>query len=665
MKKMNKLISSILALILLLSSLLTLASCQNNSDKGDGGVLDNSVRDVEKLVYQGTHIYNADDTDKDFVVNGTTEYKILVPAGDSTLSFAQSELVLFFFEATGIKLEIVTDDSIAPGDGAKYISLGNTTLFANSGLTVDAEKLKRDGARIVTKGDTVYIFGATEYGVIYGIYDFLSIYFGLEFYYADCYEIKHNVRNLKLKNFDVTDIPDLQFRSIGYRGIITGENKYRFRMPIEQGARVFPVHKVLGDRTSPSVQVHNSTCWLPQEQYQGAHPKWYGSSGVDLCYTAHGDEAELNAMIEACVEKALDTLTLYDKESYPLYDVLTLTMQDSQDPCSCVACESEKEKYGSYAGALIKFMNRLRARIDEEMHTLPEKCQRDNLVLSFFAYFYFEQAPTRNLDEIMLADGVQVFFAMNASFDYQSPIYADVNDSARKNFQGWMALGTKPLLWTYSTKFVSYLFPCDTFSFYNKDAYSFFAYYEPETFFNQSQGNQRGTTTAWHNLKMYLDSKLTWDSSLDANELIDNYMNAMFGSAAESMKQLYNEMRLQAAVVKGHYSSITILGNETNIENPDFWPYPVVKNWLAICEQAYRDIEKYKETNPTAYELYKTHIDAEWISPAYITLFFYKDYLDSTELAELKTKFKTVVTEFGMTHIREHNGDFSLFLSEL
>ncbi len=657
---------------MLFSSLAVLASCKEEDiDRPEettqpvDGVINEDVRDVEKLVYQGTHIFTATDTDKSLVSNGETDYKIVIPYGDDKVSTAQGEFSAFFAEATGIRLEVVTDDGMTHNADNKYISIGNTTLLQSAGIEIDEEKLGRDGARIVTKDNTVYIFGATEYGTTYAVYDFLQIYFGLEFYFADYYQINHNVKDLPLKNFDVTDIPDLTFRSLGYRGIITGINRYRFRMPIEYGQRIFPVHRVMGDKSSSWGQVHNSTCWLPQEEFQGAHPKWYGNSGVDLCYTAHGDEAELDAMIEQCVLKALDTLKMYNKISYPMYDVITLTMQDSQDPCTCSACEAEKEKYGSYAGAAIKFMNRLRARIDEEMHTLPEDCQREDLILSFFAYFYFEQAPTRNLEEIKLADGVQVCFAMNASFDYQSSIYAEVNDSARENFQRWMYLGTNPLLWTYSTKFTSYLFPCDTFNFYNQDAYSFFAYYTPETFFNQSQGGQKGTTTAWHNLKSFLDYKLTWNSSLDAGELTKDYMDAMFGPASETMYQLYNEMRLQAGIVKGQYASITILGNETEVEKPEFWPYPVVKNWLALCDKAYGEIEKLKETNPEAYAAYKSHIDAEWVSPAYMTLYFYSEYLDSNDLADLKATFKEVVTRLGMTHIREHNGDFSKFLADL
>ncbi len=653
---------------MLLSSLL-LASCKIWDDKGEAekpdGVLDESIRDVEKSVYQGTHIFTAEDTDKAFVTNGETEYKVVVPAADESVSFARGELVTFFAEATGIKLEVIDDTGLTHSADNKYLSLGHTTLLETSGIEVDAEKLGDEGARIVTKDDTVYLFGAAEYGTVYAVYDFLAIYFDLDFYFADCHAMNHNVKNLVLKNFDVTDIPDLKVRSLGYRGIITGDNRMRFRMPIDQGHLIFPVHKNYGDKSSAFVQVHNSTYWLPQDQYQGDHPLWYGTSGVDLCYTAHGDEDELTAMIEECVKKALDTLKLYPKDSYPLYNIITLTMQDSQDACTCASCEAEKEKYGSYAGSAIKFMNRLRTRIGEEMHTIPENCQREDLILTFFAYFYFEQAPTKNLEELQLIDGVQVFFAMNASFDYQSPIYSEVNDSARQNFVNWMNLGTKPLLWTYSTKFTSYLFPCDTFNFYNKDAYSFFAYYDPETFFNQSQGGQKGTTTAWHNLKLYLDSKLTWDTSLDSGVLIDKYMDAMFGAASDTMRQLYEAMRIQAGVVKGNYSSITILGNETDIEKTEYWPYPVVKSWLALCEQAYKDIEKYKETDPDAYDMYKTHIDAEWVSPAYMTLLFYSDYLDSAELSELKSLFKTIVTELGMTNIREHNGDFSKFLANL
>ncbi len=678
MKNFKKIFALMLLFVLIASTFTVLAACKEDPDPNTGdntSVVDNGVLNpdfvpVEKISFNGVHDYTAPDTKKDLVKNGQTEYKIVVPAQKSNqISLAEAELILFFEEATGIKLAVISDDGITHSQDGKYISLGENKLLKSAGLLIDKEKLGQDGTQIITVDNTVYIVGGSDYGTVNGVYAFLAIYFDLEFYWTDCHTMKHNVTDLKLKNFNVMDIPDLPYRTTGYRGIIRGEMRSRWRTPIEFGNRVFQIHENADDRTSAGKSVHNSMSWLPKDQYFETHPKWYSDKGVgtELCYTAHGDQQELDLMIDTLVEKAIKILQLYPKREYPLLDVMTLTMQDTHDNCVCAACEADRDKYGAYSGTIINFMNEFRTRLDAKLATYTDpsadEWKRDNLILAFFAYFYFEQAPTKLLDTLKLVDGVSVYFAMNASFDYQSSIYADINADARKNFETWMQIGNEPLLWSYSAKFTSYMFPCDTFNFYNQDAYSYFAAYSPKIMFNQTQGNQTGSMTAFYNLKAFLDYKLMWDSSLDADKLISDYMNAMFGPAAGTMMQLYNAERLQAGIVKGKYNSITILGNETELYNKDFWPYPVVKQWLALCEKAYGEIEKYKETDPSLYKMYKEHIDAEWLCPAYITLSFYRDYIDVQELAQMKETFKAVVANLGVSVIREHNGEISGFIA--
>ena len=659
MKKNKK--PMIIATSILSAVICSFTACgSSTNDKGDGGKYDPEAKYIVKDVYNGTHDFTATDTDAPFVRNGKCSYTVVLPENrGAALNRARTELTEFFKEATGVELRTVSE-SLYTDDGQGYISLGKTTLLENSGITVDEKALTEDGARIVTKGKNIYIFGGSEYGALYAVYDFLEIYFNFDVYYKDCYEIDKNVKNLNLKNFDVTDIPDLEFRSNGYYGLVTGDWKYRFRTPRTYGDITFPIHSVGGDPTSEARNVHNSLNWLPPEQFASSHPNWYNASKNQLCYTAGGRtdtegarSEEYEKMLDAALDKAVATLKLYNAVQYPDLRILNFTQQDNFPPCSCDACIADYNKYGTYAASTIIFMNDLREKIDEVMPTLDEKYQRSNMTLTFFAYQHTEKAPSDSFEEMKLTDGVSVYLASSESFDYQASIYADSNTEGRVNVKNWGKLSGEIFLWTYSTKFSHYMYPVETQNFYGADAFTFFAANNVKLMYNQSQITQKGTATAWHNLKAYLDSKLEWDGTRSQDYYTNKYIDAMFGPAAENMKEIYKAVRLRAGVVKTMYNGHTLLSGTTNLENADMWPYRTIKSWLDAYDEAYAVLDTIKNSDPQKYKLYKEHIDAEWLSPAYMMLTMYGDNLTQSYSKELKDRFREAAKVTGITNTQE------------
>lgn len=655
MKNKKNLFKTLTAAFLALTCALSACGTDggnNSGNSGDGGVKDDEARSVVKDTFNGTHVFTATDTEIPFVSNGGCLYSVVIPKdAKSQLNTAKNELITFFAEATGITLTVYNDEEFTD-EGTGYISLGETKQLAEAGIEADKQKLTSDGARIITKGKNVYIFGGAESGTLYGVYDFLEIYFDFDVYYKDCYKINKNVKNLNLKNFDVTDVPDLEYRSNGYYRLITGDWANRFRMPGTYGTITFPVYEDVTDMSSSARSVHNSLNWLPTAQYLKSNPLWYNNSGSELCYTAHGDPEQYKLMLAECAKKAIATLKIFDREQYPEIRILNFTQQDNAIPCDCSECVKNEAIYGSKAANLILFMNDLRAEIDEQMANLDEKYRRNDLTLTFFAYQVTENAPA-DVPAMHLNDGVSVFLATSSSFDHQAWIYADSNTEGRVNLKNWGKLSKEILLWTYSTKFSHYMYPVDTFNFYSEDAYTFFAANNVKLMYNQSQVTQQGTATAWHNLKAYLDSKLEWDGARDAKQLTDKYMEAMFGEAASIMSEIYTDVRLQSAVVKSKYNGKTLLANVTDLQRADFWPYLTLKQWLNKYEKAYAALEVYRNADPAAYALYKGHIDAEWLSPAYMTLALYSSSLSEKESADLKQKFRAAVEATGITNVRE------------
>ena len=138
------------------------------------------------------------------VKDGKTSYKVVVPEIETqSVSYAKSELSRFFKEATGIDLKFVKDTGLTHNAENRYISLGDTSLYKSLNRSDDMRSLKKDGTKIFTKDNTVYIIGGAETGVLNGVYDFLKINFGFEYFFTDSYTLRTNVTNLKLLDYDV------------------------------------------------------------------------------------------------------------------------------------------------------------------------------------------------------------------------------------------------------------------------------------------------------------------------------------------------------------------------------------------------------------------------------------------------------------------------------
>ena len=76
-----------------------------------------------------------------------------------------------------------------------------------------------------------------------------------------------------------------------------------------------------------------------------------------------------------------------------------------------------------------------------------------------------------------------------------------------------------------------------------------------------------------------------------------------------------------------------------------------------MCDDALKAIESYKTTDAVTYDTLKTHIDVEWIFPAYAMLQLRSNYLTEENLGILKQRFKETGLRLGMSRIKEIEPD--------
>lgn len=653
-------------------TVFSLASCK---DDGSDSSVSSSTEDssVEETVkFNPNHDFSYTETSDWILKDGKTDYKVVVPAegGSTLMAYAKTELVTIFKEATGVELPVISDnEALAHTSTGKYISLGDTTLYKSANLGVDKTPLREDGVRILTKDKTVYLIGGKDEGVLYAVYDFLKLNFGFETYYKDCYELTTGVKDLKLMDYNVTDIPDIPFRDLGTGGSAPISNdyndvmySYRLRSYDAYWKRILPIHKRLDDPSSEKDADHNSFNFVPKDEYMESDPEFYSTQGNQLCFTARGDKAKYDKMQDLFFRKVVQSLKWYTPKTHPDMNYMQIGMEDNLDWCACDACSAAIEKYGANSATVLMFCNELSDKINAWMAQEENKeYARENFKVMFFAYQAtleppFEWDEERQefytpYEEVIPREDVTVFLAVSG-FDHSRSVYSDGNAGMYDNVRGWGQYMDDIFFWSYGGFIADYFSFADIYNFY-ADVYEFF--YEVGGVFalTQQHSSQKGSDTGFFIMSAYVCSKLMWDSSLDIYELIDDYINAMYKESAPAMKQLFNHYRTQYNIQYTENGwSWHAWWNKPSFSD-SYWTIGYINEAFRLLDEAYAGIEKYKNDEKT-YSALKDHIDMEWLSPAKIAIDNYEDSFTVGEFNAMKAKFKSTCVRLGISHMGEH-----------
>ena len=664
MKKNIKFLSVFLSMILGSTTLLSACNQEETIE---------TVDTVTPVAYtEGVHDFTAPERDDYLVKNGTTEYQLVIPENAGTYTaFAQSEFVWLFEEATNITISTVTEsgDGLTHSESAKYISIGNTKMLESAGLEAKASELGSQGVRIETKDDTIYLFGGGPQSPLYAVYDFMQIMFDYEIYYYDVWEINKNVKNVKMRKFNVTDIPDIEIRCPSFGPVRSNTDNlgYRFRQPLVYNQYILPAGDEEHGQSGQSI--HNSNNILPKEYWGNVHPKWYASDdSLQLCYTAHGDPEEYEAMLTQVTNVMISSLKRYSVQEHPNYEFIGLMIEDDKGFCGCDACANALNLYGANAGVVIKFCNSVMERVQTEMAKEENAAYyRENLKLLFFAYNKTLDAPAiydvktgkyvATHPDVVLRSDVGVFYAISSGINFAVSIYDDLNDAARANLEKWSTLannGGGLYYWTYCAQFASYQVVNDTFNHFDSVGYQYYISNSAKMFYNQGEYQNKDCSN-FDGLKAYLDYKLQWNCTLNTEELIDKWFNAMYGAVAPMMKELWIAQRQGSLLSLDSIGKLVAYSMYSNVYTTNATKYATLLNYLDACNaiEAYA-YEIYAKYEPQKYETIKRNIDMEWAPIAYLLLSLYADtHLPTERLDSIKTYFYGLENELGALQATE------------
>lgn len=629
---MKKLLCIVFSLILSISAL---SGCSNDTNSGD-----DTIKETNEYI----------------VKNSTTEYALVVDnVSDSMLDFAIQEFKLFFEEATDIVIPVVYAGTVSYSEEAKYVSLGKNALFLDAGLSTDDMNLGMSGYTIQTKGNSVFIAGENYEATLFGVYEFFSIMFNFDCFSNTYYYIDTGITEAKLKALSVVDVPDTQFRAIA-APMIAGDTTASARMRmncISSGG------KLLGHQT-----VHSGMLYLPKEEYQANHPKWYAASGSQLCFTAGGDPNEYAIMVDTLFAKMRD-FAIEDQEGF----IYNFGIEDLFGFCECDECKRIKAVYGCMTAGLIRLLNDVAVKLDAWMESDDGQPYARDYRIKLLAYYdcvyppakYNSQSgewePVDNSSYSICHDRVVPHFAAIRE-NFSKSIFAPENKATYEQLLGWRACAKELGFWGYSCDYNNYLVYSDL-SNYKYGMLKLLSETGGLYYFNEEGRACAGAAPGWDTLQNYLVSKLSWDGSADVDALTQKFIKYYYGDGAKAIGEYYDLYRTQTKYAymneeRGFYYY-------TDLNTAENYPKSYLDQSLVFINEALKEIEYLKSVNPALYQTYYNNITLERITVYYLMIKLFESSYTESETYQMKLSLKEDCNRMGVGKINHNTAVDTLF----
>ena len=634
--KIKGLLSAALALGIAISA----CGCTSGTKKPKSVTEEGSHIEVE----DGIHRFSVSDTNKKIVENGTTDYKIVKPVGaTSFVERAVTEFMTVFKDATGISLTVITDAGLTFSENDKYFVFGDVSFADKAEHGFDMSEVNSSGFVIKTKGNSIFVLGASSAGVLNGSLELLTQLFDYGFYAEDCIVYQKGVKELNLKDFAICDASDIEYSMASWQGAgyanPTLSHKYRQYTDSEM--------------INPIAGCHDVFRLLDPVVYAGEHPTWYMGgltpSNGQLCYTAHGDPEEYKKMVSTMVENIKASLL-----EYPEQNIFSITQNDVAIWCSCESCQPIIEKYGGETATQILFVKEVTSILQK---WLDEEQGGRRVTFPIFAYHKTESCPANANEDLKFNDNMAVWFAP-VSCSYSVGITDPVNISVYKNFEKWTKIADKIYLWYYDLNAAHYLIPNNTFHS-KPDWYRAAKKFNAQYVFNQGMYNA-GNLTAFNKLKAWLNAKLSWDVNADYQALITEYFENYYGPASSAMYKLFAEVE---TICMANEQSMA--GVYAALKEAKYWKRPALISWMNYIEEAYNALEPLKTVSPELYKVYEEHITLESVFVKYLLVELHSASFRENEINALKTELADNLERYGFARISEHDEGLSQYLADL
>lgn len=386
-----------------------------------------------------------------------------------------------------------------------------------------------DGFGVITNQKSIFIFGYTDQALKNGVYDLLQRKFGFEYYQATSFKTPNSVpRSFAYDKYE--SIPAFQYREIFYgetrrsgygdwHKLTSGESSFTFENHPGWGLWVHTLHRLLP----------------PSLHFEG-HPEYYAlRNGVRL-------EDQVCLSHPAVLDIVCENLRI-EMAKKPEAKYWSVSQMDNYNYCECEKCRQIDSLEHSHAGTMLRFVNEVAKRF-------PDK------VISTLAYQYTRSAPVLTKPEA----NVNIMLC-TIEEDRAKSLRGTGFETDLKN---WAKLTHNILIWDYVINFSHMVMPFPNWPTLQENLLMF-KEYGVQMLFEQGYN---APSSEMQPLRAYLLSKWSWDPTLDANMLIDNFTNYYYGPAGSIVREVLQtqvkELQMSGKALTLYEPPITHLGGYLN-----------------------------------------------------------------------------------------------------
>lgn len=484
------------------------------------------------------------------VKNGKSVSRILADTNNETDKQAAIILQDFIQRISGTEIPIITHTSpIKKGD----ILIGNFQLPINGFSVSD---IKEDGFYISTRDNCLRIIGGERgKGTIYGAVTILEDYFNVRYYAMDAYSYPTSKDlNLPLIHGKV-DNPDFRFRQT--QAYSLQDPYYKLWHRLEQPREVF----------AANLWVHTFDALLPSKVYGESHPEYYALINGERRPGWASQWCLTNPEVFDIVSHRVDSIFKANPDKH----IISISQNDGHDTyCTCDNCTEINEREGSLSGSIIYFLNKLAEKFpDKEFSTL--------------AYMYSVTPPK----QIKPLPNVNI---MLCNIECSREVTLQENESGKKfvqDMEGWAKISDNIFVWDYGIDFDSYLSHFPNFHVLQPNM-ELFKKNKTTMHFSQIAGSKGGD---FSELRSYVVSKLLWDTSLDTDSLVQDFLEGYYGK--EAAPYLYQYIKLREGALIGSNLSLNLydtpVSHKTGMLNP-----AMIRRYTALFEKA-EEVSKHND----------------------------------------------------------------------
>gem|GEM_PF-3659249 len=370
------------------------------------------------------------------------------------------------------------------------------------------------------------------------------------------------------------------------------------------------------------------------------HSDWFWTSQglTGICWSNEG-------VIDALAQELISATETSDAR------YVFVTQPDTESyGCTCENCRQSLDKFGTPSALQLSFINKVadkvRAYYEE---TNPEK----DLTLVVFAYRFTLEAPSEEImqtysKELSPHENVAVSF-IPIGMDFQYPITAPENKSFYESMRAWSEIFNhqKLVIYTYGVNFHCFF---DVFNDFGSIQGSLKAYRELGVELINEQDNLESTMGCFEELRIYLKSKLAWNTDSDVDALIEEFFEHYYKDASDTMLQYFNTITAYTSALFRERN----LSTGIYVTLYDKIDYGTVLSLRAMLDRAEDEILHYKRSDAELYETLLDRIKKEKLTVYFSLLASHSSQMESADYQAVKSEFTRYCSKFNIVRWREN-----------